>query len=124
MGIRRRSGRTLIGSFVIAGVVAAGSYAFTASNTVPATNAGQGTGTVSGYTASAVAYSLNGTTPTNIDSVSFTISPTSATTVKAQFVSGGSWYSCTNTAGSVSCATTSPQLTASAANQLQLVAIG
>ena len=124
MSMRRNRSRGLLGSLVLAGVLAAGSYAFTASNTVPTTNAGQGTGTVSGYTASAVAYSLNGSTPTNIDSVSFTMSPTSATTVKAQFVSGGSWYSCTNTAGSVSCATTSPQLTASAANQLQLVAIG
>lgn len=124
MGIRRRGGRTLLGSFVIAGVVAAGSYAFTASNTVPTTNAGQGTGSISGYTASTVAFNLNASNPANVDSVTFTITPTTATMVKAQFASGGTWYVCTNTAGSVSCATTSPQLTASATNQLQMVAIG
>ena len=59
---------------------AGGSYAFTASNTVPSTQAGQGTGTVSGYTVSSVAYSLNASTPSNIDAVTFSISPSSATT--------------------------------------------
>jgi len=37
---------------VVAAVVAGGAYAFTAANTVPATNAGSGSGTVSGYTVS------------------------------------------------------------------------
>jgi hypothetical protein len=53
--------------------------------------------------------------------VAFTIAPT-AGTVKVQVVSGGSWYACTNTAGSVTCATTSPQATAATVNQLTVVA--
>ncbi len=89
-------------------VVAGGSYAFTASNTVPTTQAGQGTGTVSGYTVTSVGYTLNASTPTNVDAVTFTISPATATTVKAQLVAAGTWYSCVNTAGSVSYAITSP----------------
>jgi hypothetical protein len=93
-----------------------------ASNTVPGTEAGSGSGAISGYTVSSVAYGLNSTTPTNIDAVTFTISPTSAGTVKAQLASGGSWYSCTNTSGSVSCNTTSPQATVAAATQLTVVA--
>jgi hypothetical protein len=97
-------------------------YAFAASNTVPATVAGSGSGTISGYTVSSVAYGLNATTPTNIDSVTFTIAPTAAGTVKIQLASGGSWYSCTNTSGSVSCNTTSPQATVAAATQLTVVA--
>ena len=124
MSKRTHRTRGLLGTVVLAGALAAGSYAFTASNTVPATNAGQGTGTVSGYTATAVAYGLNGTNPANVDTVSFTISPATATVVKAQLASGGTWYSCTNTAGSVNCATTSPQLTVSGATQLQMVATG
>ena len=116
--------KSLIGMVAAVAVVAGGSYAFTASNTVPATQAGQGTGTVSGYAITSVAYSLNAATPTNIDAVTFTISPSSATTVKAQLVAAGTWYSCTNTTGSVSCATTSPQMTVATAATLNVVATG
>jgi hypothetical protein len=100
----------------------AGVYAYAASNTVPSTTAGAGSGTISGYTVSNVAYGLNATTPTNLDQVTFTIAPTTATTVKAQLASAGTWYSCTNTAGSVTCNTTSPQATVAAATQLTVVA--
>ena len=110
------------GAVCVAATLALGAYAYTASNTVPATSAGSGATAITGYTVSGVAYSLNATTPTNIDAVTFTISPTAATTVKAQLVSAGTYYSCTNTAGSVSCATTSPQATVSAANQLTVLA--
>ena len=116
--------KSLIGTVAAVVVIAGGSYAFTASNTVPTTQAGQGTGTVSGYTVTSVAYGLNASTPTNIDTVTFTINPTSATTVKAQVATGGTWYACTNTAGSVSCATTSPQLTVATAATLNVVATG
>ena len=114
----------LIGTVAAVAVVAGGSYAFTASNTVPTTQAGQGTGSVSGYTVSSVGYTLNGSTPSNIDAVTFTISPATATTVKAQLVAAGTWYSCVNTAGSVSCATTSPQMTVATASTLSVVATG
>ena len=116
--------KSLIGTVAAVAVVAGGSYAFTASNTVPTTQAGQGTGTVSGYTVTGVGYTLNGATPSNIDAVTFTISPSSATTVKAQLAGGGTWYSCTNTAGAVSCATTSPQMTVATAATLNVVATG
>src|SRR5512133_2952323 len=99
-------------------LLAVGVYAFAASNTVPGTEAGSGSGAISGYTVTSDAYGLNSTTPTNIDSVTFTISPTSACTVKIQVASGGRWYSCTNTSGSVSCNTTPPQATVAAATQL------
>jgi hypothetical protein len=107
---------------VLAGVFASAAYAFTAANTVPGTNAGSGSGAISGYTATNVTYTLNATNPQNLDQVAFTISPTTTATVKVQLVSGGSWYSCTNSSGSVTCATTSPQATAASANQLTVVA--
>ena len=47
---------------LLAVIVAAGAYAFTASNTVPGTNAGSGSGTISGYSVSNVAYTLDPTT--------------------------------------------------------------
>jgi hypothetical protein len=109
-----------IGSLVV--VLSVAGYAFTASNTVPNASLGQGSNTISGYTVSSVAYNLNASNPANLDSVTFTISPTTASSVKVQLASGGSWYSCTNTSGSVSCATTSPQATAAAATSLNVVA--
>lgn len=93
-----------------------------AGTAVPATTAGAGSGAVSGYTISSVAYGLNSTTPTNLDSVTFTISPAAAATVKAQLASGGTWYACSNAAGSVTCNTSSPQATVAAATQLTVVA--
>jgi hypothetical protein len=99
-----------------------GTYAFTASNTVPATQAGAGSGAISGYTISNVAYTLN-SDPTKIDAVGFTISPAAAGTVKIQLVSGGTWYDCTNSSGSVSCDTTvGTQATVAPANNLTVVA--
>lgn len=108
---------------VLVVLAATGAYVFTASNTVPATSAGSGSGVISGYTISSVAYNLNASNPNNIDTTTFTIAPTSAGTVKIQLVSGGTWYDCTNTAGSVSCDTTvGTQATVSPANQLTVVA--
>ena len=120
MRLRRKRNRYLLAA-VAAAIVAPAAYAFTASNTVPNSNAGSGSGTISGYTVSNVAYTLNASNPQNVDQVAFTIAPTTGT-VKAQLVSGGSWYACTNSAGSVTCATTSPQATAAAVNQLTVVA--
>src|SRR5207248_41845 len=60
---------------VVALAIGVGAYAFTASNTVPSTNVGAGSGTVSGYTVTNLHYTLNATTPTNIDSLTFTVSP-------------------------------------------------
>jgi archaellin len=118
------SNKKLVGSLVaaIAVCVAVAGYAFTASNTVPNASLGQGANVISGYAISGIGYNQNATNPGNIDSVAFTITPAAAGTVTVQLASGGVWYSCTNTAGSVSCATTSPQATASLATSLNVVA--
>lgn len=114
--------RRLAVTMALAAFMASGAYAFTASNTVPASQAGSGSGAISGYTASAVQYTLDATTPTNVNAVAFTIAPVTTSAVKVQLAAAGTWYSCTNTAGAVSCATTSPQATVSAATQLTVVA--
>jgi len=102
--------------------IASGVYAYAATNTVPSSTAGAGSGAISGYTVTSVAYTLNATTPTNLDQVAFTIAPTTASTLKVQLAAAGSWYSCANAAGSVTCNTTAPQATAAAATQLTVVA--
>ena len=118
-GTKRR--RRLIGTLVVAGALATATYAFTASNTVPASKAGDGSGAISGYTVSNVAYTLNATNPANLDSVAFALD-SAAGTVKVKLVAAGStWYSCTNPSGNNwTCATTGA--TVQSADQLQVVA--
>jgi hypothetical protein len=114
--------RAVVAAGALVAVLSVSGYAFTASNTVPNASLGQGSNTISGYAVSSVAYNLDASTPTNLDSVNFTISPATATSVKIQLVTAGSWYTCTNTAGAVSCPTTSPQATAATATALNVVA--
>jgi len=113
----------ILGLALVAVLVTA-SNAFTASNTVPAQSAGSGSSTISGYTVSAVSYTLNATTPTNIDAVLFTLNA-AATTVKAKLVNAETaYYACTNTSGmNWSCATTTPQATVTASDNLSVIAV-
>lgn len=116
----------LLSRILVVGILlglAAASYAYAASNTVPASKAGDGSATISGYTASNIHYTLNATSPQNIDSVILTLSvaPASGSTMKIQLSSGGPWYTCTNSGTSLTCTTTSPQATAVSATQLTLV---
>ena len=131
---RSKTGRVpfrVVVAIAIAAIIGTGAYAFTASNTVPNTTAGSGVGTVSGYTVSSVHYALNATTPSNIDSLTFTVSPVIPSTgggkviVQAALTSGGpTTYTCTsNTTGeTVTCATTTPQLLADKLTSLTVVA--
>lgn len=117
----RKKGRFL-GALVVAGVVATGAYAFTASNTVPPSNAGSGNGTISGYTVSGIAYTLNATTPTDIDSVAFTLNA-NATTAKAKVVSGSTTYTACTIAGGVNVTCNfSPDIAVTTADQLAVIA--
>ena len=115
--------RRMVKGFGIIGLVvglSAGAYGFTAANTVPASHAGDGSGTVSGYTVSAIHYVLNATTPTNVTSVTFTVNaaPVAGSTMKAQI--GGNWYACTNAGANLTCNTTvGTQLTIANATSLE-----
>jgi len=103
-------------------VFATAAFAFAATNTVPATYAGEGASTTSGYVVTNVVYNLNAATASNIDSVTLTLDAP-ASTVMVRLVTAGSYYSCTNTSGTNwSCATTAPQATVAAADELRVIA--
>lgn len=110
---------------MVALVFASVGTAFAAANIVPASNAGDGAGAVSGYTISAVHYNLNTGNPQNIDSVTFTTNLTvpAGSTVTIKLVAAGTpWYTCTGQGGtSISCDTTSPQATVVLATSLRVV---
>jgi hypothetical protein len=123
-----RSRRTSIGRLatvaLVSGAIVAGTYAFTAANTVPDTKAGDGQGTVTGYVLSSVHYNLNATNPANIDSVTFTLdsTPVAGSTLRAQLAPAGSWYTCTNVTTAVTCTTVLPtQATVLAATNLRVI---
>jgi hypothetical protein len=93
----------------IAAVIALAGTAFTATNPMPAeTQAGDGARAITGYTVSNVHYGLNGTDPTLVDEVTFDLDSTPAvgSTIEIQLASGSFWYSCTNAAAAITCATT------------------
>ena len=103
---RKKKGKApFIGALMIVGLLSTGAMAFTASNSVPTSKSGQGSGAVSGYAASSVHYSLNSTDPRTIDSVTFTLdsTPASGSTIKVQVATGGTWFTCSATGTSVTC---------------------
>lgn len=106
-------------------ILTTAAFAFAAANVVPETGAGDGSGTISGYTVSAIHYNLNGTNPANIDSVQFTLAPTAGagtpSSVQVQLNGGGSWYTCTESSGTWTCSL-GAGFTVLSANNLRVVA--
>jgi len=102
-------------------IVAVSALGFAASNTVPDSKAGDGSGTVSGYTVTDIDYNLNATNPGDIDSVSLTLDAATASdaTVRVQLASTGAWYTCPNNTATPTC--TTPGATVLAADNLRLV---
>lgn len=105
---------------LLALIVSVSAYAFTASNTVPVSAAGEGSGTISGFTASAIHYTLDAANPANITGVSFTLAPAPAAgaTVRAA-LNSGAYVNCTSSSGTWSCPVTGTVL---AATSLKVVA--
>ena len=121
--MKRFTGRSrTLGTLIVAAALATGAYAFTATNTVPTSSAGAGAGTISGYTVSGIAYTLNATTPSDIDSMTFTLNA-NATVVKAKIVSGATTYTDCSIAGgvNVTCNFT-PDIAITTADQLSVIA--
>jgi hypothetical protein len=116
--------RTILGVAILVAILAAGAYAFTASNTIPASSAGSGSGAVSGYTASNIAYTLNATDPTTADEITFDLTPTSTSAVKVKYTNAGSWTTCTNDgSGGITCDYTGSPIALTAIDNLTVVAV-
>ncbi len=120
---RRRAVLALL--LAIAAAIAA--YGFTATNSVPESGAGDGTGVISGYTVSAISYALNSADPSKIDSVSFNLAATAGagtpTNVRAALSDGttSTWSSaCTGGSPWVCSFTTPPSV--QPATQLRVIA--
>jgi hypothetical protein len=105
---RSRTTRLIV-TFGVALLACSGAYAYTASNNVPTTNAGFGTGAVSAYTVGTAQFTLNtNSDPTQITQISFPLTPTSAQTVDIQLGNGSAWYSCSGGATATCSSLSSP----------------
>lgn len=107
----------------VAAIIAASVFAFTASNTVPESKAGEGTEVITGYVVASIHYTLNAADPSKVDSVSFNLdsAPAPGGTIRARLSNTGTWYNCTNVGVAVTCVTTSPQATTTTSTQLTVV---
>ena len=98
---RGRSRVVVLAILVI--VLGAAVYGFAAANTVPNGNAGEGQGTISGYTITNVDYTLNSTNPTLFATVAFDLAAdsggTAPSTVYVGIGDGTTTYWTTCTAG-------------------------
>src|SRR5206468_481376 len=88
----------VVAVFALMLIFSAIAYGFAAANTVPASNAGDGSNAVSGYTITSVHYVLNAANPANIDTVTFTTAPAvpAGGVVKVQVSQGAAttWHNC------------------------------
>ena len=112
-------------------IFSVGGAAFSAANTVPTSSAGEGSGTISGYTITAVVYALNGSDRSNIDTLTFTATAdngSAAGSLTSMFVEvdagTNEWYTCTRVNGvapahNLTCTTTP----ANATSNVQLTVV-
>lgn len=97
-------------AFIFVLVLSATAYAFAAANTVAASKAGDGAGTVAGYTVSSIKYTHDATDREKVASVSFDVGSTADdANVYARLLAGttpvGSWSSiCTFASNRYTCA--------------------
>jgi len=105
-------------------ILVASAFAFAAGNSVPESGAGDGQGTISGYTVTNIDYTLNAD-PTLIDTVEFDIAPTAGANtpdVVTVQLNGGAWFACAVAAGHATCDVSSGSITVLSANNLRVVA--
>ena len=122
------SGRSLTVLFVLI-ILSAFVYGFAAANTVPETGAGDGSGTVSGYTISNVDWSLLSSSPNQLSGVSLDVAATAgagaAGDVRITVDGGTTWVTCSGPSGSTwTCNFASgSEPNVSAVSALQVVAV-
>ncbi len=97
MQLTNRFFRSPIAVLLAVTVVSASVFAFAATNTVPDSNAGEGTSTISGYQTSGIEYTFDDSDPSEIVNVQFTLTPTNpdapnpATNVKAKLLDSATY---------------------------------
>jgi hypothetical protein len=122
------NGKSLTVLFVLI-ILSAFVYGFAAANTVPETGAGDGSGTVSGYTITNVNWTLLASSPNQLDGVDLDVAATAgagaASDVRVTVDGGTTWVTCSGPTGSTwACSFASgSEPSVSAVSALQVVAV-
>jgi len=114
----------ILALLALAVILSAATYGFAAANDVPDGVAGEGQGTISGYTVSSVNYFLDSGDPTQFDHVTFTLDA-NASDVYAGIGAGATiyWTSCTGGPTSFSCDLTLSTVSVAAADALHVSSV-
>jgi len=122
-GSKRHGTKKFLGVIMAVGIIAAGTYAFTATNTVEATQAGDGVGTISGFDVTNVTYTQDPLDPTLLSGYSFTLDG-DATSVDARTVTGQlTWDLCVEGLPNEWSCTPPPGTTVASLNELRVIAV-
>ena len=121
---RRNRSRRFVGTLILTALLAVSAYAFTAQNTVEASQAGDGTAMISGFDVTGVHYNLSATDPASIGSWEFDLDGT-ATDVQSKVDSTSSTYApCTNAGTHWTCTPgAGDEPTVLAADELRVIAV-
>lgn len=121
--IHRKRRRRFVLVALLAFVLGTTAFAYAANITFnsgsSAGQAGEGSGAISGFDVQTIHYTLDNSSPVNVTGVTFTLSPATATTVKAKLNNAGTWADCT---GGPTWSCTFSGVTALAAASLQVAA--
>lgn len=121
--LKRKKGRGIVGTILLTALFAVAAYAYTATNTVPASSAGDGAGAVSGYTVTPnnPLYVLDGADQSKIKSVGFTLSA-AANQVLVSVTGAAPFQSCTAGGGDSWTCTFTTEPTVLSATSLRVIA--
>jgi hypothetical protein len=106
---------------VVLVVLVLATSAFAATNTVPASRAGEGSGAISGYAVSNIVYTFDTANPSNLTSVAFDLD-NPATTVKVSATAAGTLQNCTSATPFTHWTCTLTGTTVTSASTLRVVA--
>ncbi len=101
----RRINLRLLVILAIIAIMATAAYGFAASNTVPTSRAGDGSGQISGYKVSGIHYTMDNASPANISAVAFTLNQPASTVQVKLMSSGDTWHACSPTGSATAPAT-------------------
>lgn len=100
--LRSRRPKLLVALLLVVGFLTVG-YGLTAANTVPSSRAGDGTGAITGYTVSAIDYTVLAADPTKFDKLTLTLDNSPGATGEVKTKISGTWYDCTYVTTAVTC---------------------
>ena len=111
-------------TLVLALVIGVAAYAFTATNVVPASNAGDGNAAIGDFTLSNITYTYNSRIPEYIDYWQFDLGAPASSVRSKIMSSSASYTACTNVSGTLWRCDPTDITISNSVDQLRVIAVG